>query len=84
MGLIEKLNSSDFFHQKWTHCMVTLYSNSEFKFNFSYIPEEDSWGNLYLRGISDLKEEELDEYYIPKEIWLDRVARKAEIYKIKE
>ncbi|VEI58508.1 Protein of uncharacterised function, DUF600 [Pasteurella multocida] len=68
----------------WSHCQFTLMESGEFKIQFAYIIEEDSWNMLYMRGISDLKEDELDEYYIPKEIWLDRVARKAEIYKIKE
>ncbi|QIM62823.1 hypothetical protein A1D29_05700 [Pasteurellaceae bacterium Orientalotternb1] len=68
----------------WSHCQFTLMESGDFKIQFVYIEEEDSWNMLYMRGISDLREDELDEYCIPKEIWLDRVARKDEIYQIKK
>ena len=33
---------------------------------------------LYLRGVSDLEENEIKEYGIPKEIWEERVKVKKE------
>lgn len=45
---------------------------------FTYIPDEDSWPMLYLRGGSDLAENEIKEYGIPKEIWEERVKLKKE------
>ncbi|VEI58511.1 Uncharacterised protein [Pasteurella multocida] len=83
--LIRDLRKQSFFKGNYpNHFRFSLSEKGRFDIKFAYIEEEDSWSNLYLRGISDLKEEELDEYYIPKEIWLDRVARKDEIYQIKK
>ena len=45
---------------------------------FAYIPDEDSWPMLYLRGVSDLADNEIKEYGIPKEIWEERVKVKKE------
>lgn len=64
----------------WTHSIFVLNDNGEFNIRFAYIPEEDSWNMLYMKGISDLTEEETKEYYIPLEVWRDRVNRKEEIY----
>ncbi|ACA31419.1 immunity protein YezG family protein [Histophilus somni] len=64
----------------WSHCQFTLTESGEFNIQFAYIPKEDSWNMLYMKGISDLTEEETKEYYIPLEIWRDRVNRKEEIY----
>lgn len=78
--LLKLLGENDLFSQRWTHCIITINNEGEFKINFSYIPEEDSWSGIYLKGVSDLTLEESEEYFIPLEIWKDRVNRKEEIY----
>ena len=50
----------------------------EFNIKFAYVSDEDSWPMLYLRGVSDLDENEITEYGIPREIWEERVKAKEE------
>ena len=66
------------FGSDWTQSRFTLDKNGKFDVRFAYIPEEDSWGSLYLRGISDLTLEEAEEHNIPREIWEERVKAKKE------
>ncbi len=47
-----------------------------FEVDFAYIPKEDSWVNLIMKGISDLTEEEWKNTGIPKELWEERVFYK--------
>ena len=56
----------------------SISDQGRFNAEFGYIPREDSWVNLYMKGISDLSEEELDKDYpyIPKELWEERVRVK--------
>ena len=63
---------------EWNQCEFVLNENGKFNIKFAYIPEEDSWGSLYLRGISDLTLEEAEEHNIPREIWDERVKAKKE------
>ena len=76
--LIIELRSLDIFKEKWTHFKIKLTDNGGFNRVFGYIPREDSWVNLYMRGISDLTEEEWEKYYsqIPRELWEERVKLK--------
>ena len=76
--LIIELRSLDIFKEKWTHFKIKLTDNGGFNTEFGYIPREDSWVNLYMRGISDLTEEEWEKYYsqIPRELWEERVKLK--------
>lgn len=61
----------------WTQCQVTLDEQGKFKIEFAYISEEDCWPNMFMKGVSDLTEAELDEpNYVPKEIWEERVRLK--------
>ena len=78
MDHILNLNSLDIFKEKWTHFRFKLTDQGRFNAEFGYIPREDSWVNLYMKGISDLSEEELDKDYpyIPKELWEERVRVK--------
>lgn len=71
--LMAKLRLLDFFPEKWTNYKITLTEGGKFNAEFSYVPEEDHWPTLYMRRVSDLKEEELAEYYIPLEEWEKRV-----------
>ena len=66
------------FGSDWTQSRFTLDKNGKFDVRFAYIPEEDSWGSLYLRGISYLTLEEAEEHNIPREIWEERVKAKKE------
>ncbi|WEV49337.1 hypothetical protein OZX61_02285 [Acinetobacter sp. ESL0695] len=76
--LMEELRCLDIFVEKWTHFKISLTDDEKFNIDFAYIPEEDSWVSLYMKGISDLSEEELDQDYpqIPKELWRERVKLK--------
>ncbi|MFD1806399.1 hypothetical protein ACFSAV_08490 [Pasteurella oralis] len=64
--------------QDWNQYIFSLSNNMDFNIKFAYIDEEDSWPNLYMKGISDLTKEEAEEYYIPEEIWEERVRLKQE------
>ena len=66
------------FGSDWTQSRFTLDKNGKFDVRFAYIPEEDSWGSIYLRGISDLTLEEAEEHNIQREIWEERVKAKKE------
>ncbi len=55
--------------EPWTHFKVTITDAAKFQMQFAYIPEEDSWPGLYMRRVSELSEDELDEYAIPREDW---------------
>ena len=61
-----------------TQYKFSLFDNMEFNIKFAYVPDEDSWPMLYLRGVSDLEENEIKEYGIPREIWEERVKAKKE------
>lgn len=68
-NLIIELRSLDIFKEKWTHFKVTLTSSGKFNIEFAYIPRENSWVNLYMRAVSDLEINELEEYGIPLAEW---------------
>lgn len=76
--LMKELRSLEVFVEKWTHYKITLTEEGKFNVDFAYIPEEDNWVSLYMRGISDLSEEELARDYpqIPKDLWKERVRSK--------
>ncbi|OSI25097.1 hypothetical protein BV912_01605 [Neisseria dumasiana] len=64
----------------WTHCHISLSVSGKFNIRFAYISEDDSWPNLFMRGISDLTEDEAENiYYVPKEIWEKRVRVKIKL-----
>lgn len=72
-NLMHDLQAMEIFEEKWTNYKITLTEEGKFNIEFEYIPEEDHWPNLYMRRVSDLKLEELDEYNIPLEEWEKRV-----------
>ena len=80
ISLMEELRELEIFTEKWTHFKISLTEEGKIDFAFAYIPEEDSWVSLYMRGISDLTEEEWEKDYsqIPKELWEERVRGKNE------
>lgn len=76
--LMERLNSSEIFKEKWSHFKISLTEDGKFNIEFAYIPEDDRWPGLYMKAVSDLKEEELDEYNISFEEWEKRVKLKEQ------
>jgi hypothetical protein len=76
INLMEKLNSSEIFKEKWTHFKISLSEEGKFNIEFAYIPEDDRWPGLYMKAVSDLKGDELDKYNIPFEEWEKRVKLK--------
>ncbi|WP_269915489.1 immunity protein YezG family protein [Acinetobacter sp. HY1485] len=73
MGNLQKITNGE----KWTHFTISLDENAKFKIDFAYIPEEDSWTSLHMKGISDLTKEEVLETAIPLELWEERVKLKT-------
>jgi len=76
--LIDELRSLDIFKEKRTNYKVTLTEEGKFNIEFVYISEVDHWPGLYMKGVSDLKEEELDEYNIPRDEWEKRATLKEQ------
>ncbi len=74
--LVNDLRDLDIFKDKWNHYKISLTEDGKFNVDFAYIPESDDWVNLYMKGVSDLKEDELDEYNIPLEEWEKRIELK--------
>lgn len=70
-NLLKEIQKNDFFQKEpWTQCLVTLTQDGEFSIKFAYVPGEDSWPGLEMKGISELSfEEAYNEYSIPKEEW---------------
>ena len=78
LDLIESLQKCEIFSQEpWTHYKMIFSKNKMLEVDFVYIPEEDSWVNLIMKGISDLTEEEWKNTGIPKELWQERVRHKG-------
>ena len=61
----------------WNHYQATLTNNGNFNMNVAYIPEDDRWSHLIMRGISDLTEDESKKLGIPKDLWLERIKHKG-------
>jgi hypothetical protein len=75
--LMENLKKCSVFSKEpWTHFKVFLNEKGNFKIEFAYIPEENSWVGLYMRSVSDLDQSELDEYNIPLEDWRNCIKAK--------
>lgn len=76
--LLEQLQKCAIFKSDpWTHCHISLSDSGKFNIRFAYISEDDSWPNLFMRGISDLTEDEAENtYHVPREIWEKRVRVK--------
>ena len=75
--LMEDLRACLIFNKEpWTQFKVLLSEEGDFKINFTYVSEEDSWPGLYMRAVSDLNQTELDEYNIPLKEWERCVSAK--------
>ena len=71
---IKILKSND---DSWNNFRLCLDANGKFIFDMVNIDEENSWQGLYMKGISDLTEEEWKNTGIPKELWEERVRHKG-------
>ena len=69
ISLITKLRALDIFREKWTHFKISLTEEGKIDFAFAYIPKDDYWPGLFMKGVSELNEEELDTYNIPLQDW---------------
>ena len=76
ISLMEELRELEIFTEKWTHFKISLNEEGEIDFAFAYIPKDDHGPNLFMRGVSDLQEHELDEYNIPFDEWGKRIKVK--------
>ena len=74
------LTVEPFYNQEpWSHFQISLTQHGQFNISFAYILEEDIWPGLYMRGISDLKREELDQFHIPESDWKQMVQFKSKL-----
>ncbi|SUA44013.1 Protein of uncharacterised function, DUF600 [Neisseria zoodegmatis] len=76
--LLEQLQKCVIFkNEPWTHCHISLSDSGKFNIRFTYVSKDDSWPNLFMRGVSDLTEDEAENvYYVPRKIWAERVRLK--------
>lgn len=58
----------------YEHFIFSINKSGKVDFQKRYIPEEDSWTDLYMKKVSELTEEEWQETNIPKEDWEERKA----------
>ena len=78
ISLMEELRSMEMFVEKWTHFKISLTEEGKIDFAFAYIPKDDYWPGLFMKGVSELNEEELDIYNIPLEDWRECVKLKEQ------
>ena len=62
ISLMEELRELEIFTEKWTHFKISLTEEGKIDFAFAYIPKDDYWPGLFMKGVSELNEEELDTY----------------------
>ena len=77
-ALMKKLRSLDMFVEKWTNYKITLTEEGKIDFEFAYIPEDDHWPGLFMRGVSELNKDELAEHNIPLEEWEIRIKHREQ------
>ena len=78
ISLMEELRELEIFTEKWTHFKISLTEEGKIDFTFAYIPKDDYWPGLYMKGVSELNEDELDTYNIPLEDWKEYVKLKVQ------
>lgn len=59
--------------KQWTHCCISLSKDRILEISCLNIEDSDSWPGLYMRGISDLNEDEIKEFHIPRKIWEEKM-----------
>lgn len=71
-----------FDRQPFTHMRFELTDQAKMNVDFAYIPEWDSWPGLFMRGVSELSEEEAKNpalsgtWGIDYDIWKERRAQR--------
>lgn len=78
ISLMEELRELEIFTEKWTHFKISLTEEGKIDFAFAYIPKDDYWPGLFMKGVSELNEEELDTYNIPLQDWEECVKLKEQ------
>lgn len=54
---------------KNNHYLIKFFKNKTIDVQSTFVPEEDSWSGLYMKGISELTWTEADAHRIPYNIW---------------
>ena len=67
--IIDLQKTPPFQKTPFTHIKYVLNNDGKADLKFRYIPEWDSWTGLFMRGISDVAEDELITVGIPKKDW---------------
>ena len=78
ISLMEELRELEMFTEKWKHFKISLSEEGKIDFAFAYIPKDDYWPGLFMKGVSDLNKDELDIYNIPLEDWKECVKLKEQ------
>lgn len=67
---LKKLQNHKLFEkEKWTHCKVTVCNEGKLNIKFAYIPQENSWPGVYMKGVSELSYEEAEKHYVDTDEW---------------
>jgi len=53
----------------FTHIKCVMDGNAKLDMTVAHIPEWDSWPGLFMRGVSDLAEDELSDALVSKDDW---------------
>lgn len=74
--LLKKLRNTKMFSKdEFTQVNIRLSSEKKIETKFAYISEGNRWPGLYMRGVSDLTEEEIKKFYVPNKDWEERLAK---------
>lgn len=81
-SIIRELRATPpFAKDPFTHIKYLMDSDAKIDVKLAHIPEWDSWPGLFMRGVSDLSEDEISAVFIPKKDWLACCEkRKSEPY----
>lgn len=74
-SLISMAGKGRFAATPFNHFRFVLAESGKMTFTTADIPRGDSWAGIHMRRISAMTEAEAAAAYIPKEDWLERVAR---------
>lgn len=74
--LVKELHVFDEFKKDpFTHFEATLTHEKKFSLHFAWVPKLDCWPRLFMKGVSQLTEEEAKMHNIPKSEWQSRVKK---------
>ena len=78
LSLSQSLRGTSVFqNNRFNHIRISLSDNQKINLQVRTIDREDSWPGLFMRGVSELTEEEATKKicYMPKEEWEKRVKK---------